>query len=113
MRVTIPIDEAATDAFLPGNKLDGSGVGVNYVDQFLKPFKMTLEDGRKVLAKRRGIRITLTVGDAKGEGLLRRMVHGPDPKVLVREALGEAGAKIGVTVTIEPGQVTLEVGSGT
>src|SRR5262245_55687476 len=100
MKVTIPIDEEQTDAFLPRNKLDGSGVGVNYVDAFLKPFKLTLEDGRKLLAKRRGIRITLTIGDAKGEGLLRRMVHGPDPKVLIREALTEAAAGLGGSVRV-------------
>lgn len=110
MKVSIPIDEAATDEFLPRNKLDGSGVGVNYVDAFLKPFKLTLDDGRKLLAKRRGIKITLMIGDAKGEGLLRRMVHGPDPKVLIREALVEAGGQIGVQVAIEAGRVELDLG---
>jgi hypothetical protein len=109
MKITIPIDEEATDAFLPRNKLDGSGVGVNYVDAYLKPFKLTLEDGRKLLAKRRGIKITLSVGDAKGEGLLRRMMHGPDPKVLIREALAEAAGQLGARVSVEPGRVELEV----
>lgn len=110
MKVTIPIDEAQVDAFLPRNKLDGSGVGINYVDAYLKAFKVTLEDGRKLLAKRRGIKITLTIGDVKGEGLLRRMVHGPDPKVLIREALGEASRQIGVGVRVEPGAVEIELG---
>ena len=109
MKVTIAIDEAQADAFLPANKLDGSGVGVNYVDAYLKAFKVTLEDGRKLLAKRRGIRITLTIGDAKGEGLLRRLVHGPDPKVLIREALNEAAAQLGATIHTEPGQVEIEL----
>ena len=109
MKVTIPIDEAQADAFLPRNKLDGSGVGVNYVDAYLKAFKVTLEDGRKLLAKRRGIKITLTIGDLKGEGLLRRMVHGPDPKVLIREALVEAGGQAGVSVRVAPGLVELEL----
>jgi hypothetical protein len=109
MKVTITIDEAQVDAFLPQNKLDGSGVGVNYVDAYLKAFKVTLEDGRKLLAKRRGIRITLTIGDAKGEGLLRRLVHGPDPKVLIREALNEAAAQLGATVRIQPGTVEIDV----
>lgn len=112
MIVTIPIDEEKTDTFLPANKLDGSGVGINYVDAFLVPFKLTLADGRKLLAKRRGIKITLTVGDLKGEGLLRRMVHGPDPKVLIREALIEAGSQIGVGVVVKAGSVDLTL-SGT
>ena len=109
MKVTIPIDEAQADAFLPANKLDGSGVGVNYVDAYLKAFRLTLEDGRKLLAKRRGIRITLTVGEAKGEGLLRRLVHGPDPKVLLREALAEAAQQLGATIRIAPGTVEIEL----
>ena len=103
MKVTIPIDDAQVDAFLPRNKLDGSGVGVNYVDAYLKAFKFTLEDGRKLLAKRRGIRITITLGEVKGEGLLRRLQHGPDPKVLVHEALTEAAQGLGITFRSEPG----------
>jgi hypothetical protein len=109
MKVTIPIDEAAADAFLPRNKLDGSGVGINYADAYLKPFKLTLEDGRKLLVKRRGIKITLTIGDVKGEGLLRRLLHGPDPKVLLAEALKEAAQQAGVGIAIEPGSVALDV----
>ncbi len=109
MKVSIPIDEAQADLFLPKNKLDGSGVGVNYVDAYLKAFKVTLEDGRKLLAKRRGIKITLSVGEAKGEGLLRRMLHGPDPKVLIREALAEAAGQLGATITVEPGAVELDL----
>jgi hypothetical protein len=107
--VSIPINEAETDAFLPKNKLDGSGAGINYVDAYLKPFKVTLEDGRKLLAKRRGIKITLTIGEVKGEGLLRRLKFGPDPKILIKEALAEAGQQIGVSVHLVPGNATLEV----
>lgn len=109
MKVTIPIDEAQADNFLPGNKLDGSGVGVNYVDAYLKAFKVTLEDGRKLLAKRRGIRITITIGDAKGEGLLRRVAYGPDPKVLIREALSEAAQALGAEFRSVPGTAEFEI----
>ena len=48
MRVTIAVDEALADAHLPSAKPDGSGVGVNYADHILKPFKQTLPDGRKL-----------------------------------------------------------------
>ena len=109
MTVTIPIDEAQVDAFLPKNKLDGSGVGVNYVDAYLKAFKVTLEDGRKLLAKRRGIKITVTLGEAKGEGLLRRLIHGPDPKILIREALNEASQGLGIAFRSEPGIAEFEI----
>ncbi len=39
MKVTIPIDEALVDTFLPANRLDGSGLGVNYADAYLKAVK--------------------------------------------------------------------------
>jgi hypothetical protein len=109
MKVTIPIDEAGVDSFLPANRLDGSGVGVNYADAYLKAFKVTLADGRKLQARRRGIRITLTIGEAKGEGLLRRLVHGPDPKVLIREALTEAAQGLGAGFRSEPGIAEFEI----
>jgi hypothetical protein len=83
---------------------------VNYVDAYLKAFKVTLEDGRKLQAKRRGLRITLTIGEGKGEGLLRRLVHGPDPKLLIREALAEAAQALGVGFRSEPGLAEFEIG---
>ena len=110
MKIAIPIDEARLETMLPGNKLDGSGLGVNYADAYLKAFKGTLEDGRKLLAKRRGLRITVTVGEARGEGLLRRLVHGADPKVLLREALIEAAADLGGRFHSEPGVAEFEIG---
>jgi hypothetical protein len=109
MKLTIPIDTAAAEALLPERKPDGSGVGVNYVDACLKSLKLTLDDGRKLSAKRRGLRITLTLGEAKGEGLLRRLVHGPDPRVLLREALAEAATPLGATLRVEPGVVELDL----
>ena len=57
---------------------DGSGVGVNYVDVIAKASKLTLPDGRKLLLKRRGLKLTLAIGDKQGEALLRRLDHGPD-----------------------------------
>ena len=57
---------------------DGSGVGVNYVDVIAKASKLTLPDGRKLLLKRKGLKLTLAIGDKQGEALLRRLDHGPD-----------------------------------
>ena len=56
-------DFQAADALLPEHDQDASGVGVNYADAVLKAMKSTLDDGRKVLAKRRGLKITLKVGE--------------------------------------------------
>jgi hypothetical protein len=109
MIVTIPVDEAQADGHLPEAKPDGSGVGVNYADQILKPFKMTLADGRKMIAKRKGLKITLTIGDKSGEGILRRLEHGPDVKNMFRKALEEAADNGGFTISFEPNAIHLEV----
>src|SRR5687768_7544930 len=109
MRVTIPIDEKQADQHLPDVKADGSGVGINYVDQILKNFKLTLTDGRKMLAKRRGLKITLTIGDKQGEAIMRRMENGPDVKNIFRKALEEAASNAGATISVEPNQIHLDL----
>lgn len=112
MKVRILVDEAAADKHLGSHQLDGSGIGINYADALLKPIKLTLEDGRKLAFKRRGLKLTLTVGDRIGEGLMRRLVHGPAEKPIVREAICEAAAQIGATVEFEPGAMLLELAEG-
>jgi hypothetical protein len=109
MKVTVPVDEALADAHLPEAKADGSGVGVNYADQLLKPFKLTLADGRKMLLKRRGLKLTLTVGDQQGEAILRRLDHGPDVKAIFRKALETAAGGLSATVAFEPSAIVLEL----
>jgi hypothetical protein len=108
MKITIPLDEASAEQFLPGKQLDGSGVGVNYADAYLKTIKITLPDGRKVTCRRRGLKLTLSVGERTGEGLLRRLQHGPDVKVILREALVEAARNAGATLEFGPGVVILD-----
>jgi hypothetical protein len=107
MQVRITIDEAAAEKHLGSHLKDGSGIGVNYADAYLKPFKLTLEDGRKLLCKRRGLKLTLTIGDRAGEGLMRRLQHGPDERTILREALKEAAAAAGATIEFEPGAVVV------
>jgi len=108
MRVTLPINEAQAEPFLPEKKADGSGVGINYADALLKGVKLTLEDGRKLAVKRRGLKLTMTLGDRTGEGLLRRLEHGPEVQVMVREALREAARNAGAEIHFEGGSVTLD-----
>jgi len=108
VRVKLPLDEAQAAPFLPENKADGSGVGINYADALLKPVKLTLDDGRKLAFKRRGLKITLTLGDKTGEGLLRRLAHGPDAQVIVREAVREAARDAGAEIVFEGGGAYLE-----
>lgn len=94
------LNPAAKDK-LPALTDDKSGIGVHYVDAFIKPMNVKLEDGTPVRCKRRGLKITLTVGTKKGEGLMRRLDVGPDPIVMLDAALQEAAAAAGVSLTVE------------
>jgi hypothetical protein len=109
MRVTIPADEALLDAHLPSVKPDGSGVGVNYADQVLKLLKQTLPDGRKLVAKRRGLKVSVTLGEQTGHAIMRRIDHGPDTRVIFERALVEAAREAGAGLVREPGAIHLDV----
>ena len=76
------VNQAAAEK-LPEHTGDKSGVGVHYVDAYIKPMNTKLEDGTLVKCKRRGLKIVLTAGAKKGEGLLRRLAVGPDPVVML------------------------------
>jgi hypothetical protein len=54
-----------------------------------------------------GLRITLTAGTAKGEGLMRRLDVSADPIVMLDAALQEAARAAGVQLTIEEGSIYL------
>jgi len=90
---------------LPGKMDDKSGIGVHYVDAYLKPMNAKLPDGTAVKAKRRGLKITLQVGTKKGEGLMRRLDISTDPVVMLDHALQEAAKNAGVQLAIEDGAV--------
>lgn len=94
------INPVAADK-LPGKVDDKSGVGVHYVDAFLKPMNAKLPDGTAVKCKRRGLKITLTAGTRKGDGLLRRLAKGPDPVAMLQAALQEAATAAGVQLAVE------------
>jgi hypothetical protein len=92
---------------LPERTDDKSGIGVHYVDAYLKPMNTKLEDGTPVKCKRRGLRVALTAGTAKGEGLMRRLDVSRDPVAMLDAALQEAAAAAGVQLTIEDGAIYL------
>ena len=86
---------------------DKSGIGVHYVDAYLRPMNAQLPDGTPVKCKRRGLKVTLQVGDRKGDGLMRRLEVGPDPVVMLQAALQEAAKNAGVGVSVEDGAIFL------
>jgi len=94
--------------WLPENKPDGSGIGVNYVDAFLKPLNCELEDEVRLACKRRGLKITVSVGDRKGEAILRRIENGPDVRAILHAALTEAFAQAGAKCEHGDGNIRVE-----
>jgi hypothetical protein len=95
----------AADQKLPRHSDDKSGIGVHYIDAYLKPMNAQLPDGTAVKCKRRGLKVTLQVGDKKGDGLMRRLEVGPDPVVMLQAALQEAAKNAGVEVSVEDGAI--------
>ena len=108
MRIRVAEENAAAFELLPPAAPDGSGIGVNYVDAYLKPLNVTLDDGRTVACKRRGLNIVLSIGDQTGEALLRRIEHGPDPKVILQRALQSAAEQAGAAIVVEGGIIYLD-----
>jgi len=100
------VNHAAKDK-LPEFTDDKSGIGVHYVDAYIKPMNVKLEDGTSVRCKRRGLKITLSAGTKKGEGLMRRLAVSRDPIVMLDAALQEAAKAAGMEISVENGTIFL------
>ena len=92
---------------LPPAFSDKSGIGVHYIDAFIKPMNKSFEDGTRVACKRKGLKIILTVGTKKGEGLMRRLDVGKDPVVMLNAALLEAAKAAGIELQITENEILL------
>ena len=90
---------------LPPAFAEKSGIGSHYVDAFVKPMNTKLPDGTRVGCKRKGLKVTLTVGAKKGDGLLRRLDVGKEPVVMLSAALQEAAKAAGVELKITDAEV--------
>ena len=99
---------AAAREKLPPSVSDKSGIGVHYVDAFIKPMNTKLPDGTRVACKRKGLKITLTVGTRKGDGLMRRLEVSKDPVVMLNAALQEAARAAGVELRISEDEIHLD-----
>jgi hypothetical protein len=95
----------ALDEKLPERTGDKSGIAVHYIDAYLKPMNAKLEDGTLVKCKRRGLKIVLSAGSKKGEGLIRRLDHGPAPAAMLHAALHDAASAAGIELTEENGAI--------
>jgi hypothetical protein len=107
MTITLCDVNAAALEKLPAKTDDKSGVGVHYVDAYIKPMNRKLEDGTAIKCKRRGLKVVLTVKGKTGDGLLRRLANGPDPVKMLDAALQEAAGNAGVTLAVADGKIQL------
>ncbi len=110
MKVKLCDVNAAAREKLPPQFDDKSGIGVHYVDAYIKPMNTKLEDGTAVRCKRRGLKITLSAGGRKGEGLMRRLDVSRDPAVMLDAALQDAARAAGLELFVEDGAIFLSVG---
>lgn len=101
MKVKLCDVNASAAEKLPLQTDDKSGIGVHYIDAYVKPMNVKLEDGTPVRCKRRGLKITLSAGTKKGEGLMRRLAVSKDPVAMLDAALQEAAKAAGIELTVE------------
>ncbi len=105
MRIKLCDLNPAAGEKLPPHADDKSGIGVHYVDAWIKPMNTKLEDGTPVKCKRRGLKIVLSAGPKKGEGLMRRIDVSSDPVIMLDAALQEAAKAAGIELVVEDGAV--------
>jgi len=109
MKYQICIENKQAEEQLDPKVNDRSGIGVHYMDKYIKPMNVTLDEGPAVSCKRRGLKVTLKVGDRKGEGIMRRLELGPDPIAMLRAALQEAAKAAEVELSFEDGAIFVTV----
>jgi len=94
---------------LPPAFMDKSGIGVHYMDAFIKPMNTMLPDGTKVTCKRKGLKVLLAVGTKKGEGLMRRLDVSKDPVVMLQAALQDAARGAGIELKVSETEILIGV----
>lgn len=109
MRFRVCEENLDAEALLPPSAPDGSGIGVNYIDAYARSLDAELPDGRKLTVRRKGLKLTLTIGESSGEAIVDRLADGPDPRRMLRSALERAASRAGAKFLVEDGTVYLEV----
>jgi hypothetical protein len=100
---------AEARAKLPPAFRDKSGIGVHYADATIKPMNVQLPNGTRISCHRKGLKISLKVGDKKGDGLMRRLDTSPDPVAMLKAALQEAANAAGVELIITESEILVKV----
>ena len=109
MRIRIAEENPEAVDLIAPNQPDASGIGVNYTEAYLKVIDLVLEPGKKVTCKRKGLMITLTIGEKSGEALMRYIEDGPDVKNILRRAIEGAAENAGAKFIVEDGTIFLDI----
>ena len=109
MKVRIADENLQAEQLIPPAAPDNSGIGINYADAYIKPMNTQLEDGTKIVCKRKGLKIILSIGEKTGEVVMRREDHGPDVRDMLRRALDSAAQAAGARFSVEQGAMYLEI----
>jgi hypothetical protein len=112
MQLRINPENTAAEALLPPAARDGSGVGVNYADAYLKAIHGARLEDQPLSCKRKGLKIVLGFGGKTGEALLRKREHGPDARNILRQALNEAAQALGAQFVVQDGVMYLLTAPG-
>ncbi len=107
-RLKLIDEKTEAQKWLPESQPDGSRIGVSYADAYIKPMNKILEDDTKVTCKRRGLKISVQVGDNSGEALMRRLDNGPDVQDILQSALTDAFKQANVIYSVEDGTIYLD-----
>jgi hypothetical protein len=102
---TIPED---VDQKLPPTRPDGSRIGVNYADAFGKNLNTTLPDGRVLAYKRRGLQVTLTLGDQAATALMDRIAGNEEPITILNQTFEKLAEQLGYRYKYENRKVYFE-----
>jgi hypothetical protein len=109
MKTRIAAESAESEKLIPPAAPDNSGIGINYADSYIKPLNVQLEGGPKIVCKRKGLKILLSIGDKSGEATMRRVDHGPDVRQILRRALETAAQAAGSQFSVEQNAMYLDI----
>lgn len=107
MKFKVGTEDTSASQKLAADFPDNSGIGVHYMDQYLKPLNVKSDDF-EVKAKRRGLKVSLKINGTVGSGLMRRLDISDDPRVMLQAALKEAAKNAGYAYSLEDGSFYFE-----
>ena len=108
MKFKIGTENKDAEQKLASDFADNSGIGVHYMDAYLKPFNSKVEGEYEVKVKRRGLKVSLKINGDVGHGLMRRLAVSPEPKVMLQAAIKEAATEAGYAYSLENGEFWFE-----